>query len=104
MSRRDNLVTGAVACSLWLDAEALFTDGAARWAATFFTGSRFTRLCFFGTPSLVVGVVGFGPEFVSTTLATGHRSAKSITIGGGTIVGKLVSISSRSGNCSTELI
>jgi hypothetical protein len=52
----------------------------------------------------VVGVIGFGIEFVSTTSASGHRSAKSITIGGGTIVGKLVSISSRSGNRSTELI
>jgi hypothetical protein len=52
----------------------------------------------------VLGVVGFGIEFVSTTSASGHRSAKFITIGGGTIVGKLVSISTRSGKRSTELI
>jgi hypothetical protein len=44
----------------------------------------------------VDGAVGFGIEFVSTTSATGHRSEKFITIGGGTIVGKLVSISTRS--------
>jgi hypothetical protein len=50
----------------------------------------------------VLGVVGFGIELVSTTSASGHRSAKSI--GGGTIVGKLVSISTRSGKRSTELI
>jgi len=104
MSSSDNLVTGAAACSLELDAGSLFTGGAARWATTFFTGSRFTRLCFFGTPSPAVGVVGFGPGIVSTILASGHRSAKSGTLGGGTIVGKLVSISTRSGNRSIELI
>jgi len=65
-------VTGAAACSLFLDVEALFAGGAARWAATFFTGSRFTTLGFFGTPSPAVGVVGFGAG-VSTLLATGHR-------------------------------
>ena len=107
MSSRDNLVTGAAACSLFLDVEALFTGGAARWAATFFTGSRFARRCFFGTPSPTV--VGFGPGFsrspvISTLLGTGHRSANSITLGGGTMVGKLLSISTRSGNGSTELI
>jgi hypothetical protein len=103
ISSSDNLVTGAAACSLFLDVEALFAGGAARWAATFFTGSRFTTLGFFGTPSPGVGVVGFGAG-VSTLLANGHRSAKSITLGGGTMVGKLLSISTRSGNFSTELI
>jgi len=103
ISSSDNLVTGAAACSLFLDVEALFAGGAARWAATFFTGSRFTTLGFFGTPSPAVGVVGFGAG-VSTLLANGHRSAKSITLGGGTMVGKLLSISTRSGNFSTELI
>jgi hypothetical protein len=94
---------GAAVCSLSLDVEALFTGGVARWAATFFTGSRFTRLGFFGTSSPAVGVVGFVAG-VSTLLATGHRSAKSITLGAGTMVGKLLSISTRSGNFSTELI
>ena len=103
ISSSDNLVTGAAACSLFLDVEALFAGGAARWAATFFTGSRFTTLGFFGTPSPAVGVVGFGAG-VSTLLANGHRSAKSITLGAGTMVGKLLSISTRSGNFSTELI
>jgi hypothetical protein len=103
ISSSDNLVTGAAACSLFLDVEALFAGSAARWAATFFTGSRFTTLGFFGTPSPAVGVVGFGAG-VSTLLANGHRSAKSITLGGGTMVGKLLSISTRSGNFSTELI
>jgi hypothetical protein len=89
MSSRDNLVTGAAACSLILDVEALFTDGAARWAATFFTTSFFAGRCFFGTPALTV--VGFEPGFstiapvISTLLATGHRSANSGTIGGGTM-------------------
>jgi len=103
ISSSDNLVTGAAVCSLFLDVEALFAGGAARWAATFFTGSRFTTLGFFGTPSPAVGVVGFGAG-VSTLLANGHRSAKSITLGGGSMVGKLLSISTRSGNFSTELI
>jgi hypothetical protein len=63
---------------------------------------------FFGTPALCV--VGFGPGFStivpvnSAVLATGHRSANSSTLGGGTMVGKLLSISTRSGKCSTELI
>ena len=101
-------MTGAAACSLFLDVEALFTGGAARWAATFFTGSRFARRCFFGTPALTFVV--FEPGFstivpvISTLSATGHRSANSGTIGGGTRVGKLLSISTRSGNGSTELI
>jgi hypothetical protein len=103
ISSSDKLVTGAAACSLFLDVEALFTGGAARRAATFFTDSRFTTLGFFGTPSPAVGGAGFGAG-VSTLLANGHRSANSITLGAGTMVGKLLSISSRSGNFSTELI
>jgi hypothetical protein len=103
ISSSDNLVPGVAACSLSLDLDALFTGGAARWAATFFAGSRFTTLGSFGTPSPVVGVVGFGAG-VSTLLANGHRSANSITLGAGTMVGKLVSISTRSGNFSIELI
>jgi hypothetical protein len=98
ISSSDKLVTGAAACSLFLDVEALFTGGAARRAATFFTDSRFTTLGFFGTPSPAVGGAGFGAG-VSTLLANGHRSANS-----GTMVGKLLSISTRSGNFSTELI
>jgi hypothetical protein len=98
ISSSDKLVTGAAACSLFLDMEALFTGGAARRAATFFTDSRFTTLGFFGTPSPAVGGAGFGAG-VSTLLANGHRSANS-----GTMVGKLLSISTRSGNFSTELI
>jgi hypothetical protein len=101
ISSSDKLVTGAAACSLFLNVEALFTGGAARRAATFFTGSRFTTLGFFGTPSPAVGGAGFGAG-VST--ATGHRSANSITLGAGTMVGKLLSIATRSGNFSTELI
>src|SRR5439155_26066343 len=42
ISSNDNSVTGAAACSLFLDVGALFT-GAARWAATFFTGSVLER-------------------------------------------------------------
>jgi hypothetical protein len=103
ISSNDNSVTGAAACSLFLDVEALFTGGAARWAATFFTGSRLTTLGFLGTPSPAVEVVGLEAG-VSTLLATGHRSAKSITLGAGTMVGKLLSISTRSGKFSTELI
>ena len=37
--------------------------------------------------------------------SVGHRPPFSkLTLGGGTMVGKLLSISTRSGNCSTELI
>ncbi len=124
-SSRDILVTGVVAWTLILGAGSLFTVVAARWVTFFFTGPRFTRLCFFGTPSAPFGGVVLGRGFVSTALATGHRSENSSTLGGeggggsgrtpiaevilassfsATIVGKSVSISTRSGNCSAELI
>jgi hypothetical protein len=107
MSSRDKLVTGAEACSLLLEVEALLAGGATRWVAAFFAGFRFATLGFFGTPAPTV--VGFETgstivPVISTILATGHRSSNSGTLGGGTMVGKLLSISTRSGNCSTELI
>jgi hypothetical protein len=101
ISSSDSLATGA-AGFLFLDVEALFTGGAARCAASFFTDSRFTTIGFFGTPSPAVGVVGFG-ACVSTP-ANGDRSANSITLGAGMMVSKLLSMSTRSGNFSNELI
>src|ERR1035438_5462771 len=67
--------------------------------------SLFASFFVFGAPSPAFRVVGLGSGFASTTLiSSGHRSANSNAVGGGTIVGKLVSMTTRSGNFSIELI
>src|SRR5258708_40316452 len=69
------------------------------------SGSVFASLFVFGAPSLAFRVVDPGSGFAATTLvSSGHRSANSNAVGGGTIVGKLVSMTTRSGNFSIELI
>ena len=102
ISSSDNLMTGAAVCSLFLDVEALFTGGAARWAATFFIGSRFTRLGFFGTSSLRSScwlrsrgfdIIGHRPPFSKINRIRRRHDGR-----------ELLSISTRSGNFSTELI
>jgi hypothetical protein len=51
-----------------------------------------------------MGVAGLGPGLISAKSACGHRSENSNTFGGGTIVGKLVSKTTSSGNCSADAI
>jgi hypothetical protein len=71
--------------------------------ADFLNGWRFFA---FGAPSFEVedGVSGLGRGFASATSTPGHPSANSNMRGGGMMVGKLVSKSTRSGNLSAELI
>lgn len=65
-----------------------------------------------GTPATAFGPVGFGLALSSANalcnrcwaVASAVVEASKFTVGGGTIVGKLVSITTRSGNRSTELI
>jgi hypothetical protein len=82
----------------------IFAVGTARWTAAFFKRSRFAKFCFVETSLTGAGVAGLGTGLTSATVACGRRSANSNTFGGETIVGKFVSIITRSGNRSADAI
>jgi hypothetical protein len=104
MSNRDNLVIADVVGTLSFLVVSIFAFGTARWTAAFFERSRLAELSFVETSLIGAGVAGLGTGLTSATVACGHRSANSNTLGGETIVGKLVSIITRSGNRSADAI
>jgi hypothetical protein len=104
LSNGDDLVIADVVSILSLLVSSIFAFGAGRRTSPFFDRSRFAKFCFVETPLTGAGVVGLGTGLASATVVSGHRSANSNTLGGETIVGKLVSMITRSGNRSADAI
>jgi hypothetical protein len=111
MSNSDILVTGATTCFGLLD-ENWFGNGAGRKAIDLFDGWLFAGFVVFRARSVVFELAVPIDRFASATWTSsgpatstsGDLSANCVVGGEGTMVGKLVSMMTRSGSFSTELI